>query len=72
MRWTDAPAEEVPKLKTLVINGAFLSEKAVAVLPRFAPTLRRLDLSRVMLLPGSMKSIGELSGLILLLSRDVP
>ena len=69
-RWTDAPAEEVPKLRTLVINGAFLSEKAVAALPRFAPTLRRLDLSRVMLSPGSIKSIGELDGLdSLLLSQ---
>ena len=62
-RWTEAPAEKVPKLKTLVINGAFLSEKALAVLPRFAPSLRRLDLSRVMLSPGSMKLIGQLGGL---------
>ena len=69
-RWTDTAAEKLPKLKTLVINGAFLSEKAVAVLPRFAAALRRLDLSRVMLSPVSMTSIGQLSGLdSLLLSQ---
>jgi Leucine-rich repeat (LRR) protein len=69
-RWTDTAAENLPKLKTLVINGAFLSEKALTVLPRFAASLRRLDLARVMLSPGSMTSIGQLSGLdSLLLSQ---
>jgi Ran GTPase-activating protein (RanGAP) involved in mRNA processing and transport len=69
-RWTDMPSEKMPKLRTLVVNGAFLSEKAVAVLPRFAPSLRRLDLSRVTLSPDSMKVIGELTGLESLLLAE--
>ncbi len=62
-RWADTPPDKLPKLRTLVVADAFLSEKAVAVLPRFAPSLRRLDLSRVMLSPSAMKCIGELTGL---------
>jgi Leucine-rich repeat (LRR) protein len=70
LRWADAPAEKLPKLHTLVINGAVLSEKAVAALPRLAPSLTRLDLSRVTLSPGAMKAIGELAGLESLLLAE--
>ena len=58
--WADAPREKIPKLRTLVVTDAFLSAKAVAVLPRFASSLRQLDLSRVALSPGLMKFVGEL------------
>ena len=63
MRWAETPAEELPRLRTLVVRGAFLSERAIAVLPRFVSSLKRLDLSEVMLSPGAMKSIGKLSEL---------
>ncbi len=63
MPWADAPAEKLPRLETFVLTGAFLPDKAVAVLPTFAATLTRLDLSRVILSPDAMKSIGELGGL---------
>jgi Leucine-rich repeat (LRR) protein len=62
-RWADTPAEKLPKLRTLVVTDAFLPAEALAVLPRFAPSLRRLDLSRVMLTPAAMKAIGELTAL---------
>jgi Leucine-rich repeat (LRR) protein len=63
LRWADAPAKKLPKLRMLVINGVVLSQQAIAALPRLAPSLRRLDLSRVTLSPGAMKVVGELAGL---------
>jgi Leucine-rich repeat (LRR) protein len=69
-RWADVPAEKLPQLRALVVNGAFLSDKAFAVLPRFAPSLKRLDLSRVTLSPEALKVIGELAGLETLLLAE--
>lgn len=62
-RWANLSAEKLPKLRTLVVNDAFLPDGAVAVLPRFAVTLKRLSLSRVPLSPAAMTSIGELARL---------
>ena len=56
-------AGKAPEIASIVVTDAFVSENVLAVLPRFAPSLRRLDLSRVMLSPAAMKFIGELTGL---------
>ncbi len=69
-RWADVPAEKAPKLRALVVNGAFLSDKAFAVLPRFTSSLKRLDLSRVTLSPEALKVIGKLAGLETLLLAE--
>jgi len=60
MPWAEISSDKVPKLRTLVLTDAFLSEEALAILPRFDSSLRRLDLSRVMLSLRAMKHIGEL------------
>ena len=51
------------KLEVRPVVPSSWPETAVAVLPRFAPTLKRLSLSRVPLSPAAMKSIGELAHL---------
>jgi len=56
----ETPPDMLPKLQTLVVTKAFLSESAIGALPVFAGSLRRLDLSGVMLTPEAMQSIGKL------------
>ena len=51
---------QLPRLQTLVITKAFLPDEAIGVLPRFAGSLTRLDLSGIMLSPVMTRSIGEL------------
>lgn len=59
----ETSANKLPPLVTLVVTGAFLSEDAIAVLPRFAKSLRRLDISGVALSGSSTNSIGKLTQL---------
>lgn len=56
----ETPPHMLPKLQSLVVTRAFLSESAIGALPVFADSLRRLNLSGVMLTPQAMQSIGKL------------
>ena len=54
------PFDHHPKLQTLVVSNAFLTEDAFVALERFANSLRRLDLTGVALSSDSMISVGKL------------